>query len=216
MKAFFRFFLISIIFFVGGRVLAFNYETINLSDDINVLYYDNDNVKIKISDELKNNNNDIYYQFIEASSDEIDSFENKNNEAYEKLASCIDGNSEEKCISDYSLEKDNILATVPNFSSNWNKISGSGSIFSIPKFNDNYFLWVKAKDINGKDIYSLFYESSSFNNDALVGSIKPSYERDINSVVAAASMMLSTIGMISFIISIIYIVKYSNVKLKLN
>lgn len=216
MKAFFKFFLVSILFFVSGSVLAFNSETINLSDEINVLYYDADNIKIKISDELKNNNSDIYYQFINVSSDEVDTFENKNNVAYENLTKCIENDSEEKCLNDYSLEKDRILSTVPNFSSNWNKISGSSSIYSIPKFNDNYFLWVKAKDTNGKDIYSLFYESSSFNNDAIVGSVKPSYERDINSVVAAASMMFSFIGIVTFVISIIYIIKYSSVKYKLN
>ena len=196
--------------------MAFNSETINLSDEINVLYYDADNIKIKISDELKNNNSDIYYQFINVGSDEVDTFENKNNVAYENLTKCIENDSEEKCLNDYSLEKDRILSTVPNFSSNWNKISGSSSIYSIPKFNDNYFLWVKAKDTNGKDIYSLFYESSSFNNDAIVGSVKPSYERDINSVVAAASMMFSFIGIVTFVISIIYIIRYSSIKYKLN
>lgn len=216
MKAFFKFFLVSILFFVSGSVLAFNSETINLSDEINVLYYDADNIKIKISDELQNNNSDIYYQFINVSSDEVDTFENKNNVAYENLTKCIENNSEEKCLNDYSMEKDRILSTVPNFSSNWNKISGSSSIYSIPKFNDNYFLWVKAKDTNGRDIYSLFYESSSFNNDAIVGSIKPSYERDINSVVAAASMMFSFIGIVTFVISIIYIIRYSSIKYKLN
>ena len=66
------------------------------------------------------------------------------------------------------------------------------------------------------DIYSLFYESSSFNNDSIVGSVKTSYERDIKGVVATASMMFSIGGMISFIISIIYIIKYSNLKLELN
>lgn len=216
MKAFFKFFLVSILFFVSGSVLAFNSETINLSDEINVLYYDADNIKIKISDELKNNNSDIYYQFINVGSDEVDTFENKNNVAYENLTKCIENDSEEKCLNDYSLEKDRILSTVPNFSSNWNKISGSSSIYSIPKFNDNYFLWVKAKDTNGKDIYSLFYESSSFNNDAIVGSVKPSYERDINSIVAAASMMFSFIGIVTFVISIIYIIRYSSIKYKLN
>ena len=216
MKAFFRFFLISIMFFACSRVLAFNSETINLSDDINVLYYDNDNIKIKISDELKNSNSEIYYEFINASSDEIDSFENKNNLAYDNLSSCIEGNSSEKCINDYNLEKDNILSSVPSFSNNWNKISGNGSIYSIPKFSDNYFLWIKAKDQSGKDIYSLFYESSSFNNDALVGSVKTDTENNISDVIAIASVMLSIGGMISFIISIIYIIKYSNFKFNFN
>lgn len=215
MKAFFKFFLISIIFFTCGKVLAFNTETINLSDDINVLYYDSDNIKIKISDGLKDVNSEIYYQFISASAKEVDSFENKNNMAYDNLANCIEGESEEKCINDYNLEKDNILSTVPNFDTNWNKISGSGSIYSIPKFNDNYFLWVKAKDLKGNDIYSLFYDSSSFDSNAIVGSVKSSYERDINSSIAMASMMLSVIGMICFIISIIYIIKYSYIKKKL-
>ena len=215
MKAFFRFFLISIIFFTCGKVLAFNTETINLSDDINVLYYDSDNIKIKISDGLKDVNSEIYYQFISASAKEVDSFENKNNKAYDNLANCIEGESEEKCINDYNLEKDNILSTVPNFDTNWNKISGSGSIYSIPKFNDNYFLWVKAKDLKGNDIYSLFYESSSFDNNAIVGSVKSSYERDINSSIAMASMMLSVIGMICFIVSIIYIIRYSYIKKEL-
>lgn len=216
MKAFFKIFLISVIFFTCGKALAFNGETIDLSDDINVLYYDEDNIKIKISDELKNNNSEIYYQFINASSDEINSFENKNDIVYDNLASCMDNNSSEKCINDYNLEKDKILSTVPSFGGNWNKISGNGVIYSIPKFNDNYFLWVKAKDKNGMDIYSLFYESSSFNNDSIVGSVKTSYERDIKGVVATASMMFSIGGMISFIISIIYIIKYSNLKLELN
>ena len=215
MKAFFKFFLISIIFFTCGKVLAFNTETINLSDDINVLYYDSDNIKIKISDGLKDVNSEIYYQFISASAEEVDSFENKNNKAYDNLANCIEGESEEKCINDYNLEKDNILSTVPNFDTNWNKISGSGSIYSIPKFNDNYFLWVKAKDLKGNDIYSLFYESSSFDNNAIVGSVKSSYERDINSSIAMASMMLSVIGMICFIVSIIYIIRYSYIKKEL-
>lgn len=215
MKAFFKFFLISIIFFTCGKVLAFNTETINLSDDINVLYYDSDNIKIKISDGLKDVNSEIYYQFISASAEEVDSFENKNNMAYDNLANCIEGESEEKCINDYNLEKDNILSTVPNFDTNWNKISGSGSIYSIPKFNDNYFLWVKAKDLKGNDIYSLFYESSSFDNNAIVGSVKSSYERDINSSIAMASMMLSVIGMICFIVSIIYIIRYSYIKKEL-
>ncbi|MBR2707919.1 MAG: hypothetical protein IKE90_00630 [Bacilli bacterium] len=215
MKAFFRLFLISIIFFTCGKVLAFNTETINLSDDINVLYYDSDNIKIKISDGLKDVNSEIYYQFISASAEEVDSFENKNNKAYDNLANCIEGESEEKCINDYNLEKDNILSTVPNFDTNWNKISGSGSIYSIPKFNDNYFLWVKAKDLKGNDIYSLFYESSSFDNNAIVGSVKSSYERDINSSIAMASMMLSVIGMICFIVSIIYIIRYSYIKKEL-
>ncbi|MBR3229302.1 MAG: hypothetical protein IKF91_00585 [Bacilli bacterium] len=216
MKAFFKLFLISILFFGCGKVLAFNAETINLSDDINVLYYDSDNIKIKISDELKNNNSEIYYEFINSSLDEINSFENKNDIAYDNLASCLEDNSSEKCISDYNLEKDNILSSVPSFVSNWNKISGNGTIFSIPKFSDNYFLWVKAKDVNGKDIYSLFYESSSFNDNALVGSVKTSYERDVKDVVAMASMMFSIGGMISFIMSIVYIIRYSNFKLNLN
>ena len=103
MKAFFRFFLISIIFFTCGKVLAFNCETINISDDINVLYYDNDNIKIKISDELKSNNSEIYYEFINVSSDEVDSFESKNNAAYDNLEKCIEGNSSEKCINDYNI-----------------------------------------------------------------------------------------------------------------
>lgn len=216
MKAFLKLFLISVIFFGCGKVLALNSETINLSDDINVLYYDTDNIKIKISDELKNNNSEIYYEFINSSSDEINSFENKNDIAYDNLASCLENNSFEKCISDYNLEKDNILSSVPSFGSNWNKISGNGTIFSIPKFSDNYFLWVKAKDVNGKDIYSLFYESSSFNDNALVGSVKTSYERDVKGVVAMASMMFSIGGMISFIMSIAYIIRYSNFKFNLN
>ena len=215
MKKIFSFFLISILFFTCGKVFAFNSETIELSDDINVLYYDDNNIKIKISDELRSYNSEIYYEFIDASSAEIDSFENKNNSAYDNLASCIEKNSEEKCLNDYSLEKNNILSSVPSFN-NFNKISGSGSIYSIPKFSDNYFLWVKAKDVNGKDIYSLFYESSSFDNDALVGSVNSSYVRDVKDVVAVASMMLSIGGILSFIISIIYIIKYSNLKLKLN
>lgn len=215
MKVIFRFFLISIIFFTCGKVLAFNPETISLSDDINVLYYDSDNIKIKISDEL-NNNSEIYYQFINVSSDKVDSFENKNNLAYDKLANCIESSSSEKCISNYYLEKDNILSTVPSFGSNWNKISGSGTIYSIPKFSDNYFLWIKAKDQSGKDIYSLFYESSSFDSDVLVGSVKTTSENNISNVIVIASIMFSIGGMISFIISIIYIIKYSNFNLKLN
>ena len=216
MKAFFRFFLISIIFFTCGKVLAFNSETINISDDINVLYYDNDNIKVKISDNLKGNNSEIYYEFISASSEELDSFENENNAAYDSLANCLENGSSEKCISEYNIEKDKILSTVPSFDNNWNKISSDSSIFSIPKFSDNYFLWVKAKDNNGKDIYSLFYESSTLNSDILVGSLKTSYERDITDVIAMASIMLSTIGMLSFIISIIYIIRYSNLKFKIN
>ena len=216
MKAFFRFFLISVIFFTCGKVLAFNSETINISDDINVLYYDSDNIKIKISDDIKNNNYEIYYEFINVNSDEVDSFENKNNVAYDKLASCIESNSSEKCISDYNIEKDNVLSTVPSFDSNWNKISGNGSIFSIPKFSDNYFLWIKAKSIDGKDIYALFYESSSFNSDAIVGGVKTTTSNDISSVIAVASAMFSIVGMLSFIISIIYIIKYSNFEFKLS
>ena len=216
MKAFLRFFLISILFFVGGKALAFNSETIDLSDDINVLYYDEDNIKIKISDELKSNNYELYYQFVNAESDEIESFENKNDIAYDDLTNCIDENSSEKCINDYNLEKDKILSTVPNFDDNWNKISSNGSIYSIPKFSDNYFLWVKAKDNNGKDIYSLFYESSNINNDVLVGSPKTSYKRNIKGVMAVASMMFSIGGMISFIVGIIYIIKNSNIVYDLN
>ena len=216
MKAFFKIFLISVIFFTCGKALAFNSETIDLSDDINVLYYDEDNIKIKISNELKSNNYELYYQFVNAESNEIESFENKNNIAYDNLTNCIDENSSEKCINDYNLEKDKILSTVPNFDDNWNKISSNGSIYSIPKFSDNYFLWVKAKDNNGKDIYSLFYESSNINNDVLVGSPKTSYTRNIKGVMAVASMMFSIGGMISFIVGIIYIIKNSNIVYDLN
>lgn len=216
MKAFLKFFLISFLFFTCSNVLAFNSETINLSDDINILYYDSDNIKIKISDNFVNNNSEIYYQFINVSSEQVDSFENKNNVAYDKLSDCINGSSSEKCISDYNLEKDNILSTAPSFGDNWNKISGSGSIYSIPKFSDNYFLWIKAKDADGKDIYSLFYESSSFESDAIVGSVKTTSENNISNVVAIASIMFSIGGMISFIVSIIYIIKYSNFRFKLN
>ena len=216
MKAFLKFFLISFLFFTCGKVLAFNSETINLSDDINILYYDSDNIKIKISDKFVKSNSELYYQFINVSSEEVDSFENKNNVAYDKLSDCINGSSSEKCISDYNLEKDNILSTAPSFGDNWNKISGSGSIYSIPKFSDNYFLWIKAKDADGKDIYSLFYESSSFESDAIVGSVKTTSENNISNVVAIASIMFSIGGMISFIVSIIYIIKYSNFRVKLN
>ena len=216
MKAFLKFFLISFLFFTCGKVLAFNSETINLSDDINILYYDSDNIKIKISDKFVKSNSELYYQFINVSSEEVDSFENKNNVAYDKLSDCINGSSSEKCISDYNLEKDNILSTAPSFGDNWNKISGSGSIYSIPKFSDNYFLWIKAKDADGKDIYSLFYESSSFESDAIVGSVKTTSENNISNVVAIASIMFSIGGMISFIVSIIYIIKYSNLRVKLN
>lgn len=216
MKAFLKFFLISFLFFTCGKVLAFSSETINMSDDINVLYYDNDNIKVKINDEFVKNNSEIYYQFINVSSDEVDSFENKNNLAYDKFSDCIESSSSEKCISDYNLEKDSILSTVPSFSSNWNKISGSGSIYSIPKFSDNYFLWIKAKDVNGKDIYSLYYESSNFDNDFIVGSVKTTSENNVSDVIAIASIMFSIGGMISFIMSIIYIIKYSNFKFKLN
>lgn len=216
MKAFLKFFLISFLFFTCGKVLAFNSETINLSDDINILYYDSDNIKIKISDKFVKSNSELYYQFINVSSEEVDSFENKNNVAYDKLSDCINGSSSEKCISDYNLEKDNILSTAPSFGDNWNKISGSGSIYSIPKFSDNYFLWIKAKDADGKDIYSLFYESSSFESDAVVGSVKTTSENNISNVVAIASIMFSIGGMISFIVSIIYIIKYSNFRVKLN
>lgn len=216
MKAFLKFFLISFLFFTCGKVLAFNSETINLSDDINILYYDSDNIKIKISDKFVKSNSELYYQFINVSSEEVDSFENKNNVAYDKLSDCINGSSSEKCISDYNIEKDNILSTAPSFGDNWNKISGSGSIYSIPKFSDNYFLWIKAKDADGKDIYSLFYESSSFESDAIVGSVKTTSENNISNVVAIASIMFSIGGMISFIVSIIYIIKYSNFRVKLN
>ena len=215
MKAFLKFFLISFLFFTCGKVLAFNSETINLSDDINILYYDSDNIKIKISDKFVKSNSELYYQFINVSSEEVDSFENKNDVAYDKLSDCINGSSSEKCISDYNLEKDNILSTAPSFDDNWNKISGSGSIYSIPKFSDNYFLWIKAKDADGKDIYSLFYESSSFESDAIVGSVKTTSENNISNVVAIASIMFSIGGMISFIVSIIYIIKYS-FRVKLN
>lgn len=216
MKAFLKFFLFSFLFFTCGKVLAFNSETINLSDDINILYYDSDNIKIKISDKFVKSNSELYYQFINVSSEEVDSFENKNDVAYDKLSDCINGSSSEKCISDYNLEKDNILSTAPSFDDNWNKISGSGSIYSIPKFSDNYFLWIKAKDADGKDIYSLFYESSSFESDAIVGSVKTTSENNISNVVAIASIMFSIGGMISFIVSIIYIIKYSNFRVKLN
>ena len=208
MKAFLKFFLISFLFFTCGKVLAFNSD--------NILYYDSDNIKIKISDKFVKSNSELYYQFINVSSEEVDSFENKNNVAYDKLSDCINGSSSEKCISDYNLEKDNILSTAPSFGDNWNKISGSGSIYSIPKFSDNYFLWIKAKDADGKDIYSLFYESSSFESDAIVGSVKTTSENNISNVVAIASIMFSIGGMISFIVSIIYIIKYSNLRVKLN
>lgn len=205
-------------FFTGVSVLAYN-SPINISDDINVLYYDSDYIKIKIDDKLKSNNTTFYYQFIKASEDDILNFENKNNYAYEKLASCLERSSQDECINNYNVEKDDILSTAPVFSDNWNKVSNdNSSIYSVPKIYDNYFLWVKVVSPDGNDLYSLFYESATLNNDVLVNGVQTSVGTvsDYSDVIAIASMLLSAGGMISFILSIMYIVKYSNFKFKLN
>ena len=49
-----------------------------------------------------------------------------------------------------------------------------------------------------------------------MGSVKTSYERDINVVIAMASMMLSIAGMVSFALGIIYIIRHSNFRFNLN
>ena len=212
------FFLIALVICFGTSVMAFD-SSVNLSDDINVLYYDSDSVKVKVSDELKDSNYDIYYQFIKAKEEEIVDFENKNDAAYEKFASCLDNNSQDVCINNYNLEKDNISSLVPDFGSNWNKISGNGSsIYSIPKLNDSYYLWIKAKDASGKNIYSLFYEASSLNSDVSVTGVETSTRLvySVNELLALSSIIFSVGGLISFIISIIYIINYSSFKFKLS
>ena len=218
MKKILKLIIISIIFFTSSSVLAFN-SSIEISDDINVLYYDKDNIKIKISDNLKSNNSSISYEFISASEEEITNFENKNTEAFENLSKCLDNNTQETCINNYNNEKDKISSKVPGFNNNWNKIKGDGTtIFSIPKYYDNYYLWVKALDNNGKEIYALFYETASLDQEAVITGVQTSVRSSasLNSVVAMASIMFSAGGMICFIAGIAYIIKYGNFKFKFN
>lgn len=213
------FFFIFILLLCCTSVMAFNTETIDLSDEINVLYYDSDSIKIKINDEIVDKNLSIYYQFINSSEEEILSFENANDKADEDFITCLEQNEQNKCISNYNIQKNNISLTIPNPSNNWNKIKGNGSsIYSIPKFNNNYFLWVKALDENGREIYSLFYETAELDDSISLSGVKTTVGMmsNINDIIAVASIMLSLCGLFCFVFSIIYIIKYSNFRLKLN
>ena len=199
-----------ILFFMGKSVLAFNADFVNVSDDINVIFSDSNNVKIKLSDNLKNNNSNIYYQLISANPDELMDFENKNNKIENDYQKCTDGDA---CAYKYNLEKKNLSSEIPNYNEkDWKLLDSSSTIYTISNLKmTDYWLWVKAKDNENNDIYSVFYKTGSVSlagaDDVEIVTIRNYNANYTHDVLAIASLMFSGIGMTCFVISLLFIYK---------
>ncbi len=90
MRKFVKVFLSFILLFISAdSVLAFNYDDVNISEEIGILNNIEANmVKIQLKSDLKNNNDVIYYQFIETTSAVINGHKREINEIKETYNSC--------------------------------------------------------------------------------------------------------------------------------
>lgn len=71
------------------EVLAFNYDEVNLSSEIRFpIIVTNNEIKITLSKSLKENNENIYYQFISVSKENIDLYTKKTEEAKNNYNVC--------------------------------------------------------------------------------------------------------------------------------
>lgn len=202
MKIFKCFILIIVVVFIFSihSVFAFDTDLINISDDINVIFSDSKNVKVRLG---KNVSNIIYYQFINTTEKKLSKFEMLNDEIDNKYALC--SKSADECALDYNYSKAKLSNSVPNFSdNNWSESISDSNFHNLSSEEySNYWLWIKSKNNSGKDIYAVFYKIGRAYIDVPVDSYNSKFNAYDN--LAKASMAFSGIGVSTLFFSIFYI-----------
>lgn len=207
MKSVFRvmfIFFIVVLFFSARSVLAFNTNLIDISDDINVIFSDVNTVKVRLN---KNVSNVIYYQFINSSERDLIKFEQLNDDIDSKYAQC--SKSAAECAEDYNYSKAKLSDSVPMFNdSDWSESISDSNFHNLSSEEySNYWLWIKSKDLSGKEIYAVFYKIGGAYIEVQDISSVDSYNSRfyVYNSLAKASMAFSGIGLSTLVFSIGYL-----------
>ena len=168
-----KFFIIMVISFSFMFCIeALDYNNIEFSD--NIIINDSEKIIIKLPIDYKNNNSKIQYQLIEASKETIDQYETKSAEIIQNLitshsecstkenTSISDFVNNSECLAFLEQANSEIHSYLPDFDDeNWiikdiTSFDNDNIIYEIENTIDEYnWMWIKAKDINGSDIYQI-------------------------------------------------------------